>query len=414
MTNTPPAIRVTVNDRALQSIAIMERGHVLVPMRAIFEALHAPLPQGHLRDSRIIAGRTFIPIRSAAGMLGASVYYDGRAHLVSVYRSTRATPLPSPSPVPVSGLNPAPDSRIASAYPTISAQLQLDPDAFIRTLRLYLDGVDYTREASYDGVYVTFIPRRGLQPGTHDVRLDGTSSDGAPFHVAWQFETTLRPPRDDGDENGPNLPGYYGFSPLQLTVFADSILGGRSLDVQLVGPPNGRAFAFICTSPWQYELYSAPQSPFYNGTLPTQVTNATIACPITAMFVSPNGAVTYAPYPQFVTILPQPTAPPAPVPTPTRLYPQPVATRSPEPHPTTAPTAAPTARPTSHPTPHPTWHPMPRPSVHPLPRPTLRPIPATPVPVETARPTPHATATPARKVTIPRDRRPRPTPPPLP
>ncbi len=406
MTTAPPPIRVTVNDRPLSAIALLDRGRVLVPMRAIFEALHRPLPRTAIAGSRIIAGRTFVPIRFTAQQLGARVFYDGRARLVNVFARLQplrpAVPAPTASPLPITGLQPAEDARVASAYPTIAASVTLEPDAYIRTFRMLLDGVDVSLMASHEGSYVTYLPRNGLAVGTHQVIIDGTSSYGRPFHVAWQFETTRPPSPDSGNAS---LPGYYGWSQLQLTAFTNEVIGGDPVQVQLVGPPDGRAYAFLCTSPWQYELWSAPGSPFYNGTLPTDRTYDRLSCPITAMFVSPSGQVTYAPYPAFVTLLPwrhrhdrdryetpQPSPTPNPTPTPVRYYPQPVATQSPGPRRSPQP-------PLPRRTPLPPVQrpiPLPRPIVEPHPTVPPRRAPA-PAPRETARPTSHPKATPVPK-----------------
>ncbi len=378
---TPPPIRVAVNDRQLPVVAVLEHGRVLVPLRAIVEALHV-----HLRDiklplrppARIIAGRWYAPVRAMARLVHARIMYDGRVKLVAVYttspQTVAASPAPSAQPVTVRGLEPAANSRVGSAYPTIAASLDLPNGSSIRSLTLLLDGIDQSMNATYQGTFVTYIPRAPLPPGNHTVQISGTSSSGVPFDTSWSFETTQAPPPPDTNTGG--LPYYYNNNYVQLTVPGTQFMGGAAVPVELVAPPGGSAFAFICTSSWQYELFSAPQSQFYSGSVPTPVVNSIINCPITAMYVAPNGAVTYAAYPQFVQLLPiatpQPTPTPVPVPTPSRIpAPTPIATRTPAPSPTRTP----------HPVP--THNPIPRPPIPhpPAPRPTIPPRPAnTPAP----------------------------------
>ncbi len=360
MMNTPPPIRCAVNDHQLHVMALDEGGHVLVPFRAIVEALggrverfHLPLPP----PSRIVAGRTYVPIRFVASALGASVEYDARAHLVNVFTHVVSNAVPSlaPSPVPLSGLRPAPDSRVATAYPTISASIPLASGDAIATVHLLLDDVDVTTLASYAGTFITFIPRDGLVVGTHEVRIDGTSTTGAPFDVTWTFETTAAPA-------SPGTMGYPYEEPypyVRLNVFASQALSGAPISVQMIAPPDGSAFAFICSSPWQYRLYAAPTSTFYNGSLAAPVTTVPISCPVSAFFVDRNGNVTYAPYPAVITILPLATPRPAPLPT-TSARPLPVYRRT--------PTPAPIA-----PKPIYTRGPITRPTLRPLPRVTSKP-----------------------------------------
>lgn len=340
---SPPPIRVAVNDRQLHVVAVMDHGRVLVPLRAIVDALHADLRQIRLPlppPSRIIAGRTYAPVRAIATLLHAKVEYDGRSRIVSVYGRARVAawlaPHASSSPVAVavSGEEPADGARVGSAYPTIAANLHLQNGATIASLRVVVDGIDVGPYASYDGTFVTYIPRDGLRRGMHTVSISGSTTSAAPFSTAWSFETTQAPAPNSADYSAGD-----GFSPLQLLVSGYQVVGGAPIAVQLLAPPGGRAYAFVCTSAWQYELYAAPSSNDYWGSVPTDRVNGAITCPITAMYVAWNGAVTYAPYPRFVQLLPLQTPQPQPTPTPAPLY-----HRIPGPSPIrrTPPSAAPT------------------------------------------------------------------------
>jgi hypothetical protein len=119
---------VTVNDRPLEVAAIVQRGRVLVPMRAVFAALGADVrydarnrvvvarTRAHdvvvqLGDrTPIVDGRTYVPLRFVAQALGASVAYDGKAQIVSVRTpNLAATPEPvAPAQAPLPEMPPEP------------------------------------------------------------------------------------------------------------------------------------------------------------------------------------------------------------------------------------------------------------------------------------------------------------------
>lgn len=259
-----------------------------------------------------------------------------------------AAPSTAPSAAPVKDKQPAPDAQVASAYPTISAHLAISPGASISTLHILVDKVDVTSDASYAGQYVTYIPRNGLPKGTHTVSIAGNGSDGKTFQTSWSFETTTAP---EPDTNGtPSLnSNAYGSgipTPVMFNVTGNQFVGGAPISVQMTAPPGGQAFAFVCTSAWQFPLYSAPFSQFYSASIPTSTVGAAINCPVTAMYIAPDGTVTYAPYPVFVQLLPlhAPALQQHATPQPTRI-PLPVRTAMPLPRATVAPLPRATAAP---------------------------------------------------------------------
>ncbi|MBV8117530.1 MAG: copper amine oxidase N-terminal domain-containing protein [Candidatus Eremiobacteraeota bacterium] len=374
MISAQPAIRVAVNDRQLPVPAVMDHGRVLVPFRAVVEALGGSVSQFALPlppPARVIAGRTYAPIRYLAQHLNAAIEYDARAHLVQVFVKSggapvavaSAAPLPTAPASGVAPMQPAANTRVGTAYPTVAAQLPIAPNAAIASLRLLLDGIDVTRDAHYAGTYVTYIPRTGLPTGEHHVVISGADTGGRPFSEDWSFETTTPA---EADVATPGL-GYGGYGDVQLNVFGSQFIGGAPMSVQLIAPPGGEAFAFVCTSSWRFPLYAAPTSQIYNGQIATARVTTPIDCPVTAMYVAANGAVTYAPYPVFVQLIPASTPAPAPTATPVVPTPMPSATRIPHP-PVHRQTPAPTV--TATPLPRPT--PTPRvlhvtPHVHPTP-----------------------------------------------
>lgn len=272
----PPAIRVAVNDRVLPVAPIEERGRVLVPMRAIFEALGARVsydaatgaidaaasahrihlvigsPQATV-DGRIVpldvpartvADRAYVPLRFVSTALGAQVGYDARTQLVNV---TSVQYVAFRSPTVTYGEMPTPPPPLAS-------------------------------------------------------------SDGLAF-----------------DES----------TSLQLDVGGRWFAPGSPIVVRLTAPPGGRAFAFLCTSSWRYEMYAAPDSPYYSTTLYAPRSERIDSCPVTAMYESWNGNVIYSQYPIFVQfpgpplLGPSIAGPPTPIP---RMTAEPRATPPPEPH----------------------------------------------------------------------------------
>ncbi|MBV8638159.1 MAG: hypothetical protein JO322_08730 [Candidatus Eremiobacteraeota bacterium] len=267
-----------------------------------------------------------------------------------------AVPAVAPSAAPVKDKQPAPDAQVASAYPTISAHLPISARASIATLQVLLDNVDVTNDASYAGQFVTYIPRNGLQKGTHTVSITGSGSDGKKFQTSWSFETTTAPEPDTGGSAAMNNSfGQAIPSPVLLNVAGNQFVGGAPISVQMTAPPGGQAFAFVCTSAFQFPMYAAPYSQFYSASIPTSTVGAAMNCPVTAMYVAPDGTVTYAPYPVFVQLLPprspavQSTPQPAraPLPPPVHRTPTPVATQAPSrPH---APIIVPKVRPTPAP-----------------------------------------------------------------
>lgn len=413
-----PAVSVVVNDQPLHVRAISHDGRVLVPMRAIFEALGAGVvyDRGEItakRGDRTIAlrvgeravtvdGRSetldvpaeihgstaFVPLRVVSASLGASVDYDASERIVTVdlhgAPAAATTAVRPVATLPPGELIPAPQARANTAYPSIGAQLSGATN--VRNVHMTIDGVDVTSLLSVAGGSFLYIPQNGLSVGTHVVDVSGYNGT-LPFAQQWTFDTT-QPPAPVTGYQGPDSTGVYnggpysGFSPLplqqqmQLYVDGNNFGPGSWIDIHLTAVPNGSAYAFACTASWSYPMYSAPNSPFYNASIQIPNNLTVPRCPIIAEFVDQYGNVTYAPYPVFVSIFsPQATAVPQPTPTPSP---------APIPHPTN-----PRVSPTPHPTPRSPWRPIVTPTATPM-------GPVLPHIVRTAHPlaTPAVTATP--------------------
>jgi hypothetical protein len=285
---------------------------------------------------------------------------------VYTHQAVTAGASPAATAAPVMAQQPAPNTRVGSAYPTVSANLPIANGSSIATLRLFVDNVDVTRDSNYAGSFVTYIPRDGLHQGTHTVSVNGTASDGKAFSSSWSFETTTAPEPDVAALTPPS--SFYGASPIQFNVSGNQFVGGSPISVQMTAPPGGQAFAFVCTSAWHFPLYAAPLSQFYAASIPTSAVGAAINCPITAMYVAPDGTVTYSSYPVFVQLLPPQTPaqqPSTPVPQPTRIPAPPTIRKTPAPQPVRTPLPVQTQIPRPVRTPTRSTEPKVRPSPYP-------------------------------------------------
>ncbi|MDP9111396.1 MAG: stalk domain-containing protein [Candidatus Eremiobacteraeota bacterium] len=392
----PAAISIALNGHSLPIAAVEAHDRVLVPMRPLFEALGARISYDNRsktiratngtgevsfavgeRGSRLVGSSTYVPLRFVATSLGARVAYEAAKRLVTVDSTvTEPTRASATAARRVIAVTPANNASVASAFPTITATIDRPSYVNFGTIRLAVDGADVTGLASYSATSISYIPRRGFTVGSHVVALTGITSDGNPLREVWSFITTLPALQSTGAPAGAY--GYFGG--LHLSV-AGSVFGpNQYVPVQLVAPPGGQAYAFVCNSPYQFPMYAPPSSSYYSATLPPPSNNALGQCPITAMYVSPAGQIMYAPYPVYVsfqpfTSTPVPARTPVPAASPTPLQirhlPGPVQTRAPG---TPVPVMA-TPQPKAVLTPHPVSKPVYR-EPEPQPRPRPRPTPA--------------------------------------
>jgi hypothetical protein len=368
-------ITVSVNDRILDVAAIVERGRVLLPMRAMFTSLGARVsydPHGRIvvakrgahvlrlhvgsLGSRVVAGRVYVPLRYVAQTLGASVNYDGEAHLVAV--NAAQTPSAAPVKVRVTGLTPAPQSNSDTAYPVIGASLS-GATAATSAVTLVVDGVDVTKSASFDGATISYLPRQGMQIGTHTVSFSGVSLAGTPFSATWSFSSSQAAPPD-----APGMtPGQYQFYASGPTVYYP----GDYMHFFLVAPSGGSARMQLCNLGYWYPMWNGGNGTTYEGYVPAPMGYWLPSCEVSAVYTDWNGREYYVPMPVFVTIYtapgptPRPTATPKPrsappnprraAPTPTPRHAAPPRAATPPPRAATPPPRAATPKPRSSPTP---------------------------------------------------------------
>lgn len=393
-------LAVTVNDRPLNVSAVVERGRVLLPMRATFTALGATIsydaggntivartPAHTLRlrigaktanvdghpvtldvPAHVIAARTYVPLRFVAQAMGAVVGYDAAAQMVTV---TSVQPL---SVSRVTALNPAPDAAVPSAFPTISATLD-GTTATQNEISLSIDGVDVTSLATFDGTTITYMPRAGLARGTHSVVFSGRTIGGEPFSAQWSFATSLAAPPDAGAFRSDDY-RFYASGPANYYA-------GDWMHFVLIAPPNGHAEVRLCNL-GSFPLLGNSGGMMYTIDIPAPSGVWIPSCPVTAVYTSWNGTRTYVPVPIFIGLYtkPNPLRTPKPHSTQRPLPPEPrkppqstPAPPPPTPRPVTPPPATPPPATPPPATPHPITTPVPTHRPLPIPRPRRTPIP---------------------------------------
>ena len=86
----------------------------------------------------------------------------------------------------LSSVRPGRNEVVATRRPTIEADFangRVNPNS----LRIVLDGVNVTDEATRSPRGVVFSPPSDLQAGRHEVRVNGTDMNGTPFNAEWAF-----------------------------------------------------------------------------------------------------------------------------------------------------------------------------------------------------------------------------------
>ena len=228
-------VSVTLNGAPLNlNPAPQERaGRVFVPLRGVFEQLGASVvyengtinAQGrgnrsvslHIGSTQatvdgqpqtmdvapfIIGASTYVPLRFVSQALGASVNYDASNRVVALGnggggpeqgppqapppRAMQPPPPPQRSPLMLSSVQPGRDEAVDARRPTIEAQFgaaQANPNS----IRISLDGLNVTDQASRSPRGVVFSPPSDLQSGKHEVRIAGMDTNGMPFDGRWTF-----------------------------------------------------------------------------------------------------------------------------------------------------------------------------------------------------------------------------------
>jgi hypothetical protein len=130
---------------------------------------------------------------------------------------------PQRSPLNFSAVHPGNDETVSARRPTVEADFgnaQADPNS----VRVAIDGLNVTDQASRSPRGVVFSPPSDLQAGRHTVTVSGNDLQGRPFDSRWSFVsgttvvsntiTNLRP------GNGQTVRG-------QFTVYGSTMPGAR-------------------------------------------------------------------------------------------------------------------------------------------------------------------------------------------
>ena len=376
----------TVLPRARAAVAA---GHVLLPVRALGDALGATVTydarthgivvrRGARRATfsaaagglRILGGRAYAPLRAAADAFGVAIAYDGPGRTIALGDRRTQTPpgfavplAAAPTAAGITGidLRPADGSNVHAAYPAISARFPGVSAIVPESLHVTLDGVDVTAHASAIGDTVTYTPRTALGRGTHDVAVVGRDAAGTPLVARWRFDDDFAfasPP--------PFTPPPIG------AIYLDRYVtpGMNAFDVVVRGEPGLTGAVAVDGVNQQFPLLVAAYDAYVAHVVVPQGVYQPFAH-VSARVQLPNGEFRYVTLPgtvPLVTAMPQPRiATPAPKPLPRRplaappspATPVPVATPSPLPTMRIIPKVAPThhimprERPAATPSPNP-------------------------------------------------------------
>ncbi|MGP6156442.1 MAG: stalk domain-containing protein [Vulcanimicrobiaceae bacterium] len=207
-------------------------GRVFVPLRGVFERMGASVVydngqinatgRGHTVSLNIgssaasvdgqpqtldvapfiIGASTYVPLRFVSQSLGANVDWDQNNNLVVLTMSSDGRRAdngqrdgmggPNPRAVgPVAEMlrnsSPRDGTNVSINRPTIAAEYSENVDP--NSIRMNLDGVDVTEQASHSRTGIAFQPSSPLQPMTHHVQITGHDTNGQPFERSWKFTT---------------------------------------------------------------------------------------------------------------------------------------------------------------------------------------------------------------------------------
>ncbi len=200
---------------------IERAGRVFVPLRGVFERLGATVvyangdinAQGNGRSIHLhigstqatingqslymdvapflVGARTLVPLRFVAQALGAIVNWNASNNTVSIQGSGAASTYvpPSkylpPSNASFSLVNVLPATSSGTSQPNIRASFSEPVNR--DTLHIYVDGQDVSGSTEASTTSFNVTPSFPLNPGTHTVRVTGTTAAGATFGTGWSF-----------------------------------------------------------------------------------------------------------------------------------------------------------------------------------------------------------------------------------
>ncbi len=226
-------ITVTLNGNPvnLNPPPVERAGRVFVPLRGVFERMGATVVydngqvnatgRGHnisltigsnqaIVDGQtqmldvapfIIGASTYVPLRFLSQSLGAQVNWDNNNDVVAlsiaggrysggprygVGGPPAEQPLPAGNGI-IRNEQPRDGAFVRNDRPEIAANFSENVEP--NSVRVRLDGVDVTDQASRSRNGIVFQPPSPLQPMTHRVRINGLDMSGQPFEQSWTFTT---------------------------------------------------------------------------------------------------------------------------------------------------------------------------------------------------------------------------------
>jgi Copper amine oxidase N-terminal domain len=455
------AYAVTLDGKTVlpRARAVVVNGHVLLPVRALGNALGADVGYdggahtitvqrgAHVATIpargavRIVKGSAYAPLRAVATAFGLAVAYDAGTRTVALDDRAAAAPVargnaaantvplpyatqPSAASYTIS-LQPASGAEVHDPYPAISVRFagaaSLDP----RSLHVLVDGRDVSAEAAVVGDQVLLTPRRALAPGTHAVSVSARDANGTPLVQQWSFVDTFQ---------FVAAPAPTPFPVSAIWIDRWVAPGTNAFDVYVEGAPGITGYVgvdgvggFFPLTVYSANAYVAHVVVPYGVNQPYARVAARLTFPNgdTQTIVLPQRINLFT-YQQKTVVLPTPTPRPIVVPTrrsvdvptptpspsrrrPVATTPTPAATPPATTQPATTPTPplarTPTAAPTRTPVPLPTRTPPTIPTRVPVqihtPAPATKPPTAAPTPTPVPTPTPQHTHRPVIRRTPP-------------
>jgi hypothetical protein len=193
---------------------IERAGRVFVPLRGVFERLGASVvyangdinAQGNNRSVHLhigstqatvngqsvymdvapflVGARTLVPLRFVAQALGASVNWNASNNTVYIQGGGASTYVP-PSNGSFTLTNRRPATSTGTSQPNIRATFSEPVNR--DTLHVYIDGQDVSGSTEASTMSFNVTPSFALNPGSHTVRVTGTTATGASFDTGWSF-----------------------------------------------------------------------------------------------------------------------------------------------------------------------------------------------------------------------------------
>jgi hypothetical protein len=210
------SVNVIVNGQSMNFTEppIVRAGRVFVPLRGVFEQLGASVvyANGQINATGrsrtvslnigsneatvdgqaqtidvapfIVNATTFVPLRFVSQALGASVNWNDSTSTVTISGGAPGPAQPPPDSVRL--VSASPTGTIYGSSPTL--QFRFDRGVQPSALRVRVDGNTVTSGLSQSGRSFFVSLPWPLARGPHHVRVNGTTVDGIPFDLSWDFE----------------------------------------------------------------------------------------------------------------------------------------------------------------------------------------------------------------------------------